>query len=282
MTDFSRFPPTELRDFLKAFGWHTLPEGLSDRLYVMENNQFDGRQLVFPMDDDYPDYGDRIGLIFGKFSEIHNKRIDDVVFLAQTAGDDKIALQFQSRRGDDSFLPLNYVVSAVSAAQQMLLSSACTILHPQLHHPRLSRGEAQQFIDNTRFRHTDQGSFVINISSPVFALDLQPPLIEDGDASEPFVRRAIASMQEGVSNLVRAIEDDSLDDYVNRIRSDDRPELSSNLCEALTRFDEEESVDSVVLSVDWAMILPPTNTAVRRVTIKKAYFPRIEEVWREL
>lgn len=54
--------PTDLRDFLKAQGWKLRTEGLVDRLYVLENYNFQRRQLVFPMDFNAPDYKEAVDL----------------------------------------------------------------------------------------------------------------------------------------------------------------------------------------------------------------------------
>ena len=63
------------------------------------------------------------------------------------------------------------------------------------------------------------------------------------------------------------------------------PVVSSNLCEALTRFEDTSLKNSVEIGITWAASIPrPTSEGnwVSVVRIQHDYFPRIEEVRREL
>ena len=60
--------PTALRDYAKGQGWILLKEPTKDRLYVMTNPRFEGRQLVFPMDTSAPDYTEAVMLVVEKLS----------------------------------------------------------------------------------------------------------------------------------------------------------------------------------------------------------------------
>ena len=60
--------------------------------------------------------------------------------------------------------------------------------------------------------------------------------------------------------------------------------MSSNLCEALTRFEDSSLKNSVEIGITWAAAIPkPANEGrVSIIRIQHDYFPRIEEVRREL
>jgi hypothetical protein len=171
----------------------------------------------------------------------------------------------------------------ISGAQQMLQASACTVLKPQSHHPRLHRTEAQQFLETARFRHTQPGSFVLNVSCPVQALDVQASLSPD-ETQAPFVRRATLTLWRSLSELISAIETDSLGGFIETMKKSPTPLISSNFCEALTRFEDESLKNSVEIEIAWAASIPrPVNEPVISVVrVQQDYFSRIEEVRREL
>jgi hypothetical protein len=276
-------PPTDLRDYAKERGWVLVREAAKDRLCVMNHPRFERRQLVFPMDTTAPDYSEAVMLVLEKLADIEGRSRDDVFKNVLEAGDDAIAFRVTTPRLDDRSVPLAYAGSLLVGAQQLLLASACTVLKPQLHHPRLSRVEAQQFLDTARFRHTQAGSFVLNVSCPVRAMDVQSALLpEETDA--PFVRRATVALRKGVGQLVTAIETDSLDDFIDSVRKAPSPVVSSNLCEALTHFEDSSLKSSVEIGITWAALLPrPVDEGyVSVVRVQHDYFPRIEEVRREL
>jgi len=276
-------PPTDLRDYAKNQGWILLKEAAKDRLYVMANPHFERRQLVFPMDTTAPDYSEAVMLVVGKLAAMEGRSVEAVIKNLLEVGDDAIAFRVTTPRQDERSLPLAFAGSMVAGVQQLLLASACTVLKPQAHHPRLSRTEAQQFLETAKFRHTQPGSFVLNVSCPVQGLDVQAPLLPE-EADAPFVRRTTATLRRALGELVTAIETDSLDAFVEDTKKDVNPIVSSNLCEALTRFEDASLKNSVEIGITWAAAIPkPANEGrVSIIRIQHDYFSRIEEVRREL
>lgn len=276
-------PPTYLRDYAKDLGWILFKEAAKDRLYVMSNPRFELRQLVFPMDTTAPDYSEAVMLVVGKLASMEGRSPQEVVKNILEVSDDAIAFRVTTPRPDERYLPLVFAGSMVAGAQQLLLASACTVLKPQAHHPRLSRTEAQQFLETAKFRHTQPGSFILNVSCPVQGLDVQTPLLPD-EADAPFVRRTTVTLRKALGALVTAIETDSLDAFVEAAKKDANPVVSSNFCEALTRFEDSSLKNSVEIGITWAASIPkPANEGrVSIIRIQHDYFTRIEEVRREL
>lgn len=275
--------PTDLRDYAKARGWILLTEAARDRLYVLSNPHFEGRQLVFPMDTTAPDYAESITLMVSKIAAMEQRTVDAVLKSLMEIGDDAVAFRVTSSRPEESYLPLSFAGSMIAGVQQLLLASACTVLKPKAHHPRLSRSEAQQFLDTARFRHTQTGSFVLNVSCPVQAMDMQAPLLPN-ESDAPFVRRAMLTLQRSLRELVTSIETDTLDRLVESLKNSESPLISSNFCEALTRFEDSSLKNSVNIGITWAASIPPPydEPAVSVVRVQHDYFSRIEEVRREL
>jgi len=179
-------PPTDLRDYAKDQGWVLLKEAAKDRLYVMTN----------------PHYSEAVMLVVDKLAAMEGKSPQAVIKSLLEVSDDAIAFRVTTPRPDERSLPLAFAGSMVTGAQQLLMASACTVLKPQAHHPRLRRTEAQQFLEAARFRHTQPGSFVLNVSCPVQALDVQAPLLpNEADASIP------KPANEGRVSLVRIQHD---------------------------------------------------------------------------
>ena len=275
--------PTDLRDYAKAQGWVLLKEAAKDRLYVMTNPRFERRQLVFPMDTTAPDYVEAVTLIVSKLATMEARTPQAVLKSLLEVGDDSISFRVTSPRPNEDSLPLSFAGSMIAGAQQLLLASACTVLRPLAHHPRLDRTETRQFLETTRFRHTQPGSFVLNVSCPVQAMDVQAPLLLN-ELEAPFVRRATIMLRRSLGKLVTAIETDSLDELVEATKKSESPLISSNFCEALTHFEDESLKNSVDIGIAWAASIPrPANEpTVSVVRVQHDYFSRIEEVRREL
>jgi len=275
--------PTDLRDYLQAQGWVLNAAGLADRIYVLANERFARRQLIFPMDVTAPDYEESVGRVIDKLSELTGQRPQTVIAEVQAIKDDVIRFRIASQTAPDFTLSLDFASTLVRATEQVFRAAACTVVKPRTHHPRLSLSEAAQFVEKAQFGHTEPGSFIFKVSCPVNALDVQGSLaFQDSDA--PFVRKATVSLKRGLVQLVDAIEAGTLDHLVDSLKRSSAPLISSNLCEALQSMHDEHIENSIDISVQWSLMHRVTDEDNRRsiIRIQSDYFSRIEEVRREL
>lgn len=157
-------------------------------------------------------------------------------------------------------------------------------MRPRAHHPRLTLTEAQQLIEKSRFGHTEPGSFVLRVSCPIHALDLQGALPMGDESDLPFVRRVTLSLKRGMEQLIDAIEGDTLDHFVDSLKSEQAPLLSSDHCEALTQFYDDALDNSLDVGFDWSALEPVAEKDMLKKPLRfqRDYFGRIEEIRREL
>lgn len=272
--------PTSIRDYARAKGWILSPLGRNDRLYVLENPNHPQRQLVIPMDETVSDYDETVSVIAEKLAYFEGVSLEHVVGNLLEVRDDILRIRIMTERDGFESLPLAFATSAIAATQQLMLSAASTVLYPRRHHPRLSRAEALQFLDAARFQHTEHGSFTLKVSCPFDALDV-PGLF--GAEEMPFARQTMLTVDNAIRELVSAIEEDVLDEYIENIENAEAPIVSSNLCDALSRMHDEELRNSLEVSVAWSPLRPEPHPQRRDpLRIQRDYFPRIEEVGRAL
>lgn len=275
--------PIDLRDFAKSLGWELLNEGIADRLFVLRNPNSPRRQLTFPMDMTAPDYTESTYRVIEKLGEILNEPPQSLMMRVHNVRDDTLRFRIFSDHCGSS-LPLGFTTSLVSGVQQLLKTAACTVMRPLIHHPRLALSEAQQLIEKSRFEHTEPGSFVFRVSCPIHALDVQGMLFTDHEDFLPFVRRVTLALKRAMEQLIGAIEGDTLVQFVDSQKKEQAPLLSSNLCEALTKFYDEAIDNSLDVSFDWSALEPvkETDKINKNLRFQRDYFGRIEEVRREL
>ncbi len=281
MSDLSSPPtPTDLRDFLKSQGWSLLEQAISDRMYVLENASFPHRQLIFPIDVLAPDYTDSVQSVLGKFSEMNGVSIAELLPKIKFFRDDVVRLRVHSGN-TCSTLPLSFASTLVCSTEKLLRATACTVLRPRTHHPRLSLTEAAQFVDKARFGQTECGSYIIQVACQLHGIEAQGALDPDGNV--PFVRMVTQTLSCALAQLVTAIEMDRLDTFVEQVRISPNPLVSSNLCEAIVGMHDEEIDNSLDVSFDWSALRPATKAgATPLIRLQREYFSRIEEVRREL
>ncbi|CAB3775838.1 hypothetical protein [Pararobbsia alpina] len=273
--------PTDLRDFLKSQGWAVLEQALKDRLYVLENERFARRQLVFPMDLTAPDYAESVFAVVQKMAELTGQSSNTLISRIYSLRDDVLRIRVFFD-GNDGALPLSFASTLVNSAEKLLKSAACTVLLPRINHPRLTLIEATQFVDAARFGQTENGSFVLRIACPINAMEVHGSS-ELGASDAPFVRQVTLVLQRALSQLSTAIEADALDRLVDELKRSPVPLISANLCEAISAMHDERVDNSLDVGFDWSVLRRVASSlASRTVRIQRDYFSRIEEVRREL
>lgn len=277
--DFANIAPTDLRDFLKSRGWSLIDEAIKDGLFALNNEQYKRRQLIFPIDDSAVDYADCVETAIKKLVDIEKISLTSLMAELSEMNDDSIGYRIVDSRDENIFIPLDYAVKAISGAKDILLSAASSVLKPQIHHPRMNRSEALQLIDKSRFRHTEKGSFVIKVSTPVKSMDAQADVFEE---HTPFVRQTTLVINDSIAKLVAAIQADKIEQLIIDTKKNDKPLLSSNICKALISFQEENSKYDLYLNFKWASVIDKPKNTKNSIKVQKDYYSRIEEIRQEL
>lgn len=279
MSDFS-VAAVNLRDYAKSRGWTQDEAAVADRLYILNHPEHSSRQLVFPIDDTAPDSAEAVLLAAEKIAALERRNLADVLQDAEEIKDDTIRFRIDGEGVSTEAIPLVFATSAMSGAQQLLLSAASTLLKPQPHHPRLGRSEALQLLNAANFRQTDRGSFVLKVSCRVTAMNVETPLFPE-DLALPFVRRTTLLVNKALTALVQAIEADTIEKLVTETISSKEPLLSSNFCEALTKFYDDGLKNSLEVATSWSPKAPLPKRAsppVPAIRLQPDYFSRIEEI----
>ena len=281
---------TELRDYLKSQGWQMLDQALRDRLFVFTHPAYVRRQLVYPMDHDAPDYEEAVQQVFDKLAEITSTSAQVLRSKAGAVHDDVLSFRIHFA-GNERSLPLGFATALLPQTELLIKAAACTVLRPQVHHPRLALAQAIQLIDKTRFQHTEQGSFVLKTSCPVHAmqaqgeLDLAPdPHSTALQTNPPFVREVNLVLHQSLQALVHAIEGDKIAQLLDQLQHEENPLISSNLCAALVEMQDEKLENELSIGFGWAASLPAPALVPKAAVVRfqRDYFPRIEEIRRAL
>ena len=273
---FNDIAPMDLRDYFKSLGWHQLETGVAEGLIILSHPAYTRRQLIFPIDTTAPDYSEAVQLCLEKAAVLQSTSVDMLVTKLSEFNDDTIRFRVVDTRHQDDFIPLSYAVSALAGAKDLLLSAASTVLQPQIRHPRKPRSLAQDFVDNLRFRQTETGSFVLKVSAPIRSIEAMADLF--GNVQTPFVRRTTLTVCKSLDKLVTAIEADQLSQLIEGTLQSSTPDLSANLCKAVTGFQEAHNDYDLYVDFAWAGVLMPPPGYKQTIKIQKDYFPRIFDV----
>jgi len=268
-----RIAPSVIRDYVRAHGWHEVAEARGHGVFLLNAPNGSRRQISVPIDEEAADYQESLEYAIERLAKYEERTVEGLRDRLLSASDDLFRLRVASAV-DDSTILFTYATEVLGSTQRLLQAAACTVLEPKIHHARVDRGEARQLVDALRFRHTQFGSFVLNLSCPVNAVEAGGP---NGDQRSPFVRRTMRVVLEGMQSLVMAVQTDTVDRLVAELRASNAPQISDNFCDALLRLRPDDR-SSLEIQMEWALILPEPDGERRTVRIPRDYFAHIQDV----
>src|SRR5262249_9376592 len=157
-----RVSPRALINYAASLGWKAVADGNGN---VTAYHRPDSRthQVLIPTDEGLSDYAEMSAEAVRKLAEFENRPAREVLGHLLLPAD---LLDFRevSRDAEAGTLPFEHAVRLLNGARRVLLSAAHSALVPQTYHPRLSRSEADEFLNHCRFGQTKPGSFVFQIA----------------------------------------------------------------------------------------------------------------------
>jgi hypothetical protein len=271
----------EVRDYAISQGWVLIKEALKDGLFVLNSPTGDFTQLIFPKDDSISEYQEMAIVSLRRLTEFYKLPLNKVVEDIREVYDDVIALRYFSDSKTVNSISFQEALDSIDATKQMLLSAASTIVNPVTFHPKLNRAEAQDLIKKARFRHTEEGSFILKVSIP-FELTHAPVTSLFGEILEtPFTRKAIEVVSKSSSILLDTIESDSIKELYQNQSTDEQPLISYNFCDAVSKLFDEERELPFQLIFNWSrasMLKLPSPSLPQRITFPFSHKNKIEEI----
>ncbi|HRG20404.1 MAG TPA: hypothetical protein PLQ57_05215 [Saprospiraceae bacterium] len=271
----------EIRDYAISQGWALVKEALKDGLFVLNSPTNDFTQLIFPKDDSISEYQEMAMVSIRRLTEFYKLPLNKVVEDIREVNDDVIALRYFSDSKTVNSISFQEALDSIDATKQMLLSAASTIVNPVTFHPKLNRTEAQDLIKKARFRHTEEGSFILKVSIP-FELTHAPVTSLFGDVLEtPFSRKAIEVVSQSSNILLDTIESDSINELYQNQSTVENPLISYNFCDAVSKLFDEERELPFQLIFNWSkasLMKLPAPALPQRITFPFSHKNKIEEI----
>ncbi|MEM7181522.1 MAG: hypothetical protein AAF518_11460 [Spirochaetota bacterium] len=276
---YQEITPIDFRDFLKTKGWEIVSDAIRDSIYLFNHPNTEKRQIMIPIDSSSPGYGESIQLAIEKLVAIHGLSNSQIIHLIHEINDDSILFRIQHPHIESKSIPFSYAISSLVGAKELLLSAASSVVQPQLNHSRLSRTEAVEYLNQTKFHHTEKGSFALRVSTPVKSIEEVSQSNHTEATTLPFVRRTNILINQSLSALVYAIRSDSLEHFTLEQKESETPIVSSNLCKAILNFYDAEEYN-LTLSFNWAgsVMLSQDLSLAKDIRIERDYYSRIEDL----
>jgi hypothetical protein len=274
----SKLRLSDLRPYLEARGWSRTGE-FQNALAVFGRGLGSLDQVLVPMNPGYEDFNARMQDAILKIADDEQRPLQAIIQDLLSSNVDTLRYSIRSSATDRGTLPLEQGLSLLEGARKSLLAAACTVLAPTAtFHARMSRSDAEDFVQACELGQTEQGSYTLTLRCPMHALKSGDELPVP-DNSPPFGRLATETLVASVSRLVNAIDHDHIDAVLQPNQEYGR--VTANLCDALIKMQPDGEYASLSLAVSWAPSIHsrvPTNSVV----IRGDHFSSISEISKQL
>ena len=266
--------PRAVKNYAEALGWRQI-SGTSGPLAVYQDPRNDLRQLIVGLDETFDDYAETVGEAVRKLAEFEKRSAMEVLNHLLMPPSDVLRFREVGPDTETGTLNLEQAIGVLAGTRKMLLSVAHSVLNPQRYHPRLSRGEADQFVQNCRMGQTERGSFVLTVVCP---LDF---IVGTSIADDPFARKVTRGLLQSLSELERASDGNKIDELQDQ---EQYPLLSANLLESLLMLRPSTERASLYIAANWSKALPAPGDGIRSspIQLRQECFEAVEYLARRL
>lgn len=276
--------PQELYRFAISLGYKHVLEAEKDGLFVLNSQGGTYRQLIFPINRFDPNFEEMLDISLSKLAKNLDIQIEHLITLLSESNDDILSVRYFSESAELDTLQLDEAIDALNATKQLILSAACSLDHPQLYYPKLSRNKVDSFFSKVRLRHTQHGSFVIRVSNPLQSQPHATYLKQSSSSDALFGRESFERVEDATSEIVDHLQKNNLETLYLRQKKMSKPIISYNFLNALVEM-QHVHLDPLLqdtnfmhgiempdktpfeLSIQWSDIIPKpaknTNQPIR-------------------
>ncbi len=251
----------DARRYVESRGWARVPTRRTEvGVFRLRDHE-----AHLPMDTSLRDYASAMVLFARAVAEAEGRSVERVIADLAAARSDR---HRPARVGpaDASGASLEAASAMLDGVSRSLLSAACSAVQPRAFHPRMSLGDAQAFLAQTRFSHTETGSFVMVVDTPT----------EVEGTREGFGRAASELLMRSLSHLATSIRAGT----PHRVTEPQagEPQVSANLCEALLWMAPPNEAADLRFEVAWSPLLPAPKELASVVTIDRHMYEAVESL----
>ena len=259
-TVLGAIPASSLLAYVQAAGWEKAHH-LGKRA-VVYTKQRDGRQwdIVVPLKDTFADFAANMAESIQVLSAVEQRSQLDVYQDLLAVGADVIRLAALDGYTASSF-SLRHGGEFLSEAYALLAAAARAAERPLGAYRGAASKDVSHFLDHVVPAPTDFREFDLTLYSPIMHYE-QAEMFSPA-AQQPFSRRAVRALANGLSAADEAISEsratDSLEPFERAISAG----VSANLCAAIARLTEQshEFGAGCAVNVRWAAAHPQNGAA---------------------
>lgn len=233
-------------------------------------------ELLVPLATRFADYAARMADILASLEREEDRSQLQILTDLQNSGFDVVRVRNVSEDTRTGTLNFMRSVDFVAQTRDLLLAAACSAATHKISYPGRKPQDAERFMDSVRFGQTVQGSFVLQILSPVAPELRKQGSLLDQTEELPYERRVIPTLESGLKALNSAVQQASNDINLDHFQQAAPQGLTTNLCDALAGLYDSLKPQYIEFSITYSVNRQQTHP-LARISVDAGYIPLIRE-----
>lgn len=267
--------PAQLISYLKAKGW-IQEKTMGEVNSIWVQNDF---EISVPLEISYKDYAARVNDVLNTLVAFEGRAINSILKDIKNVLKDVIRIRAMSPITSKGTIPLEDGLHLLESARELISAVASSSIAPRANYPSRKADKVVDFIKNIQMGQTEEGSFVITISTDI------PPMLETTQKSqslveEPFERIVTTKLLEALQACKQASKESRATGDIKPFELAIDKGVSANLCEAIAKINQYCGNEQVEISMSWALARPVNTSIVNSVNFSQDLVPYIAEAAR--
>jgi hypothetical protein len=229
---FDRLKPTDVAGYLRARGWRDTDHKPEHSIIWKKKVGHETADLLLPLDRKYLDFALRMADAVKLIAAIEDRSELAVIDDIQTTGMDIVRIQLAMEDAADGSVLAERGAAIYDSVPELFAAGACAVNDTRLYFATKKSKPVTDFVGSLRFGQTEYGSYVVRVLSPVSPS--LPNLF--GPDEDPFERKAIHSLFNGLHALNQAAGSALLEGEADAFKNAVSKGVSANLCEAVVQI----------------------------------------------
>jgi hypothetical protein len=256
--------PLHCQQYLKGKNWK-LVEFIDDlaNIWVNSSKEFDDIRIMLPLDPGLNDYKMRMAEFVETLHVAEGRSHDSIIADLKNLCTDKLRITLTNTKGES--VKFADAANIMDRSLDMLAAAANSVIDPKPHYRSRYPKQVQQYIDSLQLGHTEHGSFVFKILSPVTPVLITEANLGDYEEETPFARKVMCQLVEMLKKSIVAANRGDTEHFKDAVKQG----ISSNFCEALADVVTSADSSEVSFNFGWSAARPGPLHASHPIVIRR-------------
>ena len=277
--------PAEAAAYLRSHAWkQTSVVGEKATVWTKSAGDAGEYEILLPMDSTLRDYARRIAEALQTLQVAEARSQIAIARDIAAATADMIRIRLQHGRVDNGTVPLKYAAQMIEQTQKLMLAAACAAIEPRALYSGRKPARALAYVRSLRMGPTEQGSFILNVQSPVAPyLQANPDVNgETWEGETPFARRVTLTLADALAATHKAINAAAASGAFEPFDAAIQSGVSANLCGALAMLGMDDTAEAIGIAINWSSSRPAAAEIPAQFRFGRDAFPLLREAARLL